>query len=62
MLNLVTNRTGIAPNQNSLLAIPGVTDVGVEKSEIGDPAIVVYLLDRAYGGNIPKAEFPSFYK
>lgn len=41
-------------NQSALLAKPGVTGIGVGKSEIGDPAIVVYLLDRGYGAAIPK--------
>ena len=40
-------------HQATLLARPGVTGVAVGRSPIGDPAIVVYLLDRKHRGGLP---------
>ncbi len=40
-------------NEATLLAQPGVTGVAVGRSPIGDPAIVVYLLDGKYRAGVP---------
>jgi len=42
-------------HQASLLATPGVTGVAVGRSAIGDPAIVIYLLDKKYRAGLPGA-------
>lgn len=41
-------------HQRALLATPGVTGVAVGKSPTGDPAIVVYLLNRNYHDAVPE--------
>jgi hypothetical protein len=40
-------------HEHELLARPGVTGVAVGKSPTGEPAIVVYLLDKSYGSGLP---------
>jgi hypothetical protein len=40
-------------HQAALLARPGVTGVAVGRSSIGDPAIVIYLLDKKHGAGLP---------
>lgn len=41
-------------HQGSLLSRPGVTGVGIGRSAIGGPAVIVYLLDPGYSESIPK--------
>jgi hypothetical protein len=41
-------------HQRMLLARPGVTGVAVGKSPTGDPAIVVYLLDKSDRAGLPQ--------
>jgi len=40
-------------HQAALLARPGVTGVAVGKSPIGDPAVVIYVLDKTYRTGLP---------
>jgi hypothetical protein len=44
----------IQTHQAMLLAKPGVTGVSTGQSEIGDPAVVVYLIDRSYASALPE--------
>jgi hypothetical protein len=41
-------------HRQALLSRPGVTGVAIGKSPIGDPAIVVYLLDKSNRAGLPR--------
>jgi len=40
-------------HEATLMATPGVTGVALGRSQTGDPAIVVYLLDRGHRSGLP---------